>query len=181
MELDLDKRLDIYHEATKEVQDIYGGTETTAIIRGVADNLELEEPDRGVFVVTVGDIILGIYKKESLGQLLRDRLSFTEEQLNMVRGGLNDFLNKIPQSEENHSPTIISFRTAAEALAAQPSVASSVKQESPSPVKPLRTFADDVGLSRAHGYGAFRSNENQNTGVADDTVHRSSQDDIIGK
>ncbi len=47
-------------------------------------------------------------------------------------------------------------------------------------VKPLRTFAEDVELSRAHSYGAFRSNTPE-TEEDDEPVHRSSQDDIIKK
>lgn len=56
-----------------------------------------------------------------------------------------------------------------------------IQAETPhSNVKPLRTFAQDVELSRAHSYGAFRSNTPE---VEDDEepVHRSSQDDIIKK
>lgn len=47
-------------------------------------------------------------------------------------------------------------------------------------LKPIRTFTEDVNLSRAHGYGAFRS-DNSTTTEENDVVHRSSQDDIIGK
>lgn len=45
-------------------------------------------------------------------------------------------------------------------------------------VKPLRTFADDINLNRAHGYGAFRSGEST-AKKEDEEIHRSSQDDII--
>ena len=47
-------------------------------------------------------------------------------------------------------------------------------------VKPLRTFAEDVELSRAHSYGAFRSNTPE-AEEDDEPVHRSSQDDIMKK
>ncbi len=45
-------------------------------------------------------------------------------------------------------------------------------------LKPIRTFTEDVNLSRAHGYGAFRSDNNTPTEESD-VVHRSSQDDIL--
>jgi hypothetical protein len=46
-------------------------------------------------------------------------------------------------------------------------------------LKPLRTFAMDVDMNRAHGYGAFRSEDADNEGST--PVHRSNQDDIIKK
>lgn len=44
-------------------------------------------------------------------------------------------------------------------------------------VKPLRTFAEDVEISRAHSYGAFRGNDD--TTENEEGVYRSSQDDIM--
>lgn len=47
-------------------------------------------------------------------------------------------------------------------------------------LKPLRTFGEDVAISRAHSYGAFQSGEEHED--ADSTpVHRSNQDDILKK
>lgn len=46
-------------------------------------------------------------------------------------------------------------------------------------VKPMRTYSDDVNMSRAHSYGAFKPEGDD--GDPDEPVHRSNQDDIIGK
>lgn len=56
-----------------------------------------------------------------------------------------------------------------------------VKENTYSQVKPLRTFAQDVELSRAHSYGTFRGNNPQEEDDDGEPVHRSSQDDIIKK
>lgn len=53
--------------------------------------------------------------------------------------------------------------------------------EAQSNVKPLRTFAEDVEISRAHSYGAFRSGDDASSSEEDEPVYHSSQDDIIKK
>lgn len=54
------------------------------------------------------------------------------------------------------------------------------KENPYSNVKPLRTFAEDVELSRAHSYGTFRGN-NPEEEEDDEPTYRSSQDDIMKK
>ncbi len=46
-------------------------------------------------------------------------------------------------------------------------------------VKPMRTFPDDFNAGRAHSYGAFRPEGNDND--PDEPTHSTSQDDIIKK
>lgn len=73
---------------------------------------------------------------------------------------------------DNHGESVIS--TPAK------EVPKETKQSTEGNIKPLRTFAEDVELSRVHGYGTFQSGEV--TEDTDDTpVHRSNQDDIIKK
>jgi|GEM_PF-3245712 len=52
------------------------------------------------------------------------------------------------------------------------------KNIDPNSVKPLRTFAEDVEISRNHGYGVFRPQEEIGE---DQPIYSSSQDDIIKK
>lgn len=46
-------------------------------------------------------------------------------------------------------------------------------------VKPMRTFPDDFNAGRAHSYGAFRPEGDDND--PDETTHSSSQDDVLRK
>ncbi len=57
-----------------------------------------------------------------------------------------------------------------------PKITPEVKETIQNAVKPIRTFAEDVEISRAHSYGTFKSQTSEEEGV-----YRSSQDDIIKK
>ncbi len=45
-------------------------------------------------------------------------------------------------------------------------------------VKPMRTYSDDVNMSRAHSYGAFRP---QGEGDEDEPTHNTSQNDLLDR
>ncbi|OGG41453.1 hypothetical protein A2837_03005 [Candidatus Kaiserbacteria bacterium RIFCSPHIGHO2_01_FULL_46_22] len=164
----ISKRSELYKNAPENIRDIYAGEKTGELLRSAADSIGIT--DRVIykdFALTVGDVILGLYRKEQLGQLLQERLSFTTEQVDKVLITLNDLIRSVPNNEnaELPTPTVLA-----------PSTPSVVVQ---TPItKPLRTFAEDASLSRAHGYGAFRSPENTE-GAGAETIHRSNQDDII--
>src|SRR5690606_32494835 len=152
----------------------------TASKLGITDNLAYN-----TFALTIGDIILGTHSKESLGQMLKDRMDFNDEQVTVAEAGLRDFLNKLPNSKQGSDSSPVVFAPSPEPVVleeAKPVTTTDtlVEPKDNSELKPLRTFAMDVDMSRVHGYGAFKSGEAEQND--DETpVHRSSQDDIINK
>lgn len=190
--LDKESRLKLLKQAPPEIQELYSSEENGTVLSETAKRLGiLGEDAYDTFALTVGDIILGVHQKELLGQMLKDRMELSDEHVRIAEDGLREFLAKVPSRKTAEEPVVLPMspeltystdKLPTTATTNPPSASEiPVQNITELAVKPLRTFADDVGLSRAHGYGAFRSNENQDTGVADDTVHRSSQDDIIGK
>ena len=152
-------------------------------LRAVAEKIGVGNDDvYKNFAVTLGDIILGVYKKESLGQLLKDRLQLSEEQVKTAVSGLSNLLSQIPEIGQNKDakPFIMpklqtnSETGVEETIEVQENTEQ--RDEAFPTVKPLRTFSDDA--HNVHGYGSFR----QDLGNHDDTpVHRSAQDSVLTK
>jgi len=181
--LDKKVRLELLRQASPEIQEMYGNEENGQVISETADKLGVkDEATYDTFALTVGDIILGSHPKESLGQMLKDRMEFTDEQVKIATDNLSDFLNKIPKQKVTTGPMVVNAPKD-EMIKQEPLQATDTPQSTPAlnhELKPLRTFAEDVELSRVHGYGTFQSGEV--TEDKDDTpVHRSNQDDIIKK
>lgn len=170
-------RDELYKAATDQVKELYASEASGELLWEVAGKIGINggRPYRQ-FAMSVGDVILGIYKKESLPQLLKDRAGFSEEQIKIVIDNLAEFLEKIPD-HANAEPYVIPPTTTPEPSSV-PVETPQGKEVNPNIVKPLRTFAEDIGLSRAHGYGAFRGSDNKPKGEEGE-IHRSSQDDII--
>lgn len=168
--LDKEARLELLRQAPPEVRELYGNEENAASISAVAEHLGITDDDAyDTLALTIGDIILGSHRREELGALLKERLGFTDAQVMVVEIGVQGLLDQ-----------------AAKITAAAPPFAAALtdgKREAPpgaagAALPPIRTFADDVRLGRAHSYGAFQSGEAA-TAEADEPVYRSSQDDII--
>ncbi len=178
--LDKESRLKLLRQAPPEIQELYGGEENGRVLYTAAEKIgALDELAYNTFALTIGDIILGTHPKESLGQMLKDRMELTDEQIKLATTELNVFLSKVPQQKVNSPPIVVNAPR--EGLVDQAIVEE--KDTTPSTqthdVKPLRTFAEDVEFSRVHGYGSFKSGE---VGDTDDTpVHRSNQDDVLGR
>ena len=164
-------RNDLYKAAPANIQDLYSGEETGELLWRVSTQLGMTGGDTyRAFALAVGDVILGMYKKESLEVLLQQRLSLTAEQTKWIRDQLEPLLNKLPNNVGGEPPTV---------FAPPPSQAPPPPPPPPTTVKPMRTFQEDFDASRAHSYGAYRP-ENDGSDE-DEPVHRSNQDDIIRK
>lgn len=111
----------------------------------------------------------GITQKvtSDLFYIVDDLLKFTEEQFAGAEEEANSLIVTAPIDKS------------LEPLPTNSQSKNEIKLENPTLVKPLRTFAMDVDVSRAHGYGAFQSGEVQND--EDEPVHSSNQDDILKK
>lgn len=180
MDTNFDKRMETYNTASEAVQELYGSELTTQVIKKAGDTLNLQEPARGVFVITVGDIILGLYKKESLGQLLKDRLNLTEQQIITAENDLSPLMAKLTEIPEKTSTTPVLITAPTETSELTPEKPADQITKPPN-IEPLRTFARDVENSRTHGYGVFRNEETDTDTKNETTTHTSSQDDILGK
>lgn len=130
------------------------------------------------------------YVEENLFIIVDDILTFTDKELKddtETEEAVPVAQVALPATEKPIAPAPLppsgkpSFITKVDTPPAKPIAPEKPPQaETPhSNVRPLRTFAEDVELSRAHSYGAFRSNTRE--ADDDEPVHRSSQDDIIKK
>ncbi|OGG85566.1 hypothetical protein A2392_02210 [Candidatus Kaiserbacteria bacterium RIFOXYB1_FULL_46_14] len=192
-------RHELYKAAPDNIKDLYSGEDTGELLWNIAISIGINGGDSyRKFALAVGDIILGLYKKDSLAQILKDRLQLNVVQINEVITRLKPLLERIPELPNSPSgPVIFTPVTSGplpvetpDSIEAKPintntepesATNQQIAQVSNEPtVKPLRTFADDVGLSRAHGYGAFRSAEVSGE-REDKVVHKSSQDDLVKK
>lgn len=130
------------------------------------------------------------YVEENLFVIVDDILTFTDKELS-----LEEEVETTPQVQSISTqqsvapaplppsglPSFITKEDAPSAPKTEVPTAAPVKENPYSQVKPLRTFAQDVELSRAHSYGAFRGNTPKDGDDDEEPVHRSSQDDIIKK
>lgn len=181
--LDKKARLELLKASPLVVQEMYGSEENGQIISKTAKMLGInDELAYDTFALTVGDVILGSHTKESLGQMLKDRMELTDDQVKIATETLSDFLNKVPQQTVSASPTVINLPRE-DILKQDISTTGKIALDEPvqsHEVKSLRTFAEDVEFSRIHGYGTFKSGEPDED--TDNTpVHRSNQDDIMGR
>jgi len=155
MSFSKDKRMEIYKKSSEEVRELYGSTETGKIIMGVEESLGMSsEEDRSTFAIAIGDIILGLYKKESLNQILKDRLSLSDEQINEALQGLSEILDKIPEKKDP-TPTVINLHN--------------------NSIDNKVSASPDPDLHNAHGYGYMPKQETKN----EEPTVTSSQDDIF--
>lgn len=182
MESGKNKRHELYLQASNEVKELYAGEATgdllwnTAVEMGITGGQKYYD-----FALAIGDVILGLYKKTSLGTILKERMVFTDDQVTFVTKKLAPLIDQIPENVTTLAPTVIKLPSENIVLPAEekaPDKPVSTPEDAHD-LRPLRTFAMDVNMNRAHSYGAFKSTDDDNT---DDTpVHRSSQDDIIKK
>lgn len=170
MENGLNNRNELYKIAPENIRELYAGEETGELLWNTASRLGIKGGiTYKTFALAVGDIILGLYKKESLELLLQQKLNMTPEQTKWVHQELQPLLNKIPdEAIGGEAPTVL--LTPPPELSTQPTL---------TPVKPMRTFPDDFNAGRAHSYGAFRPEGDDSD--PDEPTHTTNQDDVLRK
>lgn len=127
--------------------------------------LESLRTDNEVSTIYSADLVAEIEKfvheiRKQKGLVVEEEVSNTDVSIS------EEHKNEVPQRGPGDIP---------ESTANEPE-SIPISAEKPT-VKPLRTFADDVQISRAHGYGAFRSPSN--SGDDQEPAHRSNQDDVL--
>lgn len=167
-------RNDLYAASPDLIKDLYSGEDTGELLWNAAVRVGINGgKSYRTFALAVGDVILGIHKKSSLPQILKDGVGLTEEQVNTVLADIKTLLDKLPETNSSITSPIPNFERTPDPTSV------GTNNANYSAVKPLRTFAMDVDVSRAHSYGAFQSEEAQND--EDEPVHSSNQDDILKK
>lgn len=168
-------RLELLRKSSPEIQNMYGDEEVGNVLTTVANNLGItEDKSYEVLALAFGDIILGLYKKTSLPQILKDRLQLTDDQITLAMEELKELLEKIPEAA-----TAADYVNVIPPTTIVPPTAPTPINEPLVTVKPMRTFPDDFNAGRAHSYGAFRPEGEDNDG--DEPIHSSSQDDVLRK
>lgn len=173
MSLEQQQREEILDSANDTVRRLYSDPLSGKFLWELFCSTNPGEPNYSQytqFAVAVGDIILGIHKKETLPQLLSYKIKgATETQINNLVKGLAPFLAQIPDQSSIDTQS--------------PEDASNPKNTTSTPaqltaVKPMRTYSDDVNMSRAHSYGAFRP---QGEDDEDEPTHNTSQNDLLDR
>ncbi|MEX0912921.1 MAG: hypothetical protein WDZ56_00150, partial [Candidatus Paceibacterota bacterium] len=145
-------------------------------VERLQESLEVEADKAGQISANV---------EENLFVIVDDMLAFAEEQLTEdskeeVTPETKAAPIKPPVPEPLPPSNKPSFITKAAAPPSKPETPTepAKKENDPAKLRSLRTFAEDVELSRAHSYGAFRSHQPQDEDDDKEPVHQSNQDDI---
>ena len=164
MEINLEKRKEMYLSSSPEIQKMYdsGGLELVATAKKIGI---VDEDIYKKFTIAIGDIILGMYKKESLSQILKDRLQLSEEKVNTVVTDLSDLLARIPQNEPG---------TDTKPFVMPPLQTTNMAVQK---LEPTHTFKSD--MQGVHGYGVFLEKKEEEK--ADIPTISSFQDSLLKK
>ncbi len=201
-----EKMQERYRMLPDEIVELFEYGTVDQVIDDCVKEFGLRDYHRPLLQMEVDLVLFLFLTRTGLAERLQDSLEIEEIRANLIAQKLNDdlfiivdelltFVEEQFSGEVSDDPTIViapAPLTIEPASQAAPSTLSEVSKdpnltESATPpntaptkdteLKPLRTFAMDVDMSRVHGYGAFKSGEAEKD---DDTpVHRSSQDDIL--
>ena len=186
--------IDAYKKADPEVRSLIDAPDITIFVDKLLEKNKAWIPFRNDLVNLIVDIVLGtISLRAAMDTLQTDQETaklYTPEFSTEIESYIhdlrastkisdkeNDKIGKIIEEANMKQPVIISMTQPQSGVKSE-ATAQATTTSDESAVKPIRTFAMDVDVSRAHGYGAFRSGEEDD---GDEPVHRSSQDDIIKK
>jgi len=97
MELDLKIRRNKLHTLSKELQGLYWKPENGERIYKVFQKFNLAEEKYKLYATAVGDIILGFYPKEQLGNLLEKDAQIPKETADKISAELQEFLSPVPE------------------------------------------------------------------------------------
>lgn len=198
-----------YLELPEEVTELFEYGTVEHVIDDLIKEFGLRSSDKDTLKMEIELVLMGFLTREGLPERLRDSLSIEENRANEISEKLNedlfvivgDYINfvelKFSEGGDIKEPKIIvppkQNETPKEPLiVAPPKPKESAPEKEPetkpkveekentySKVKPLRTFAMDVDMSRAHSYGTSAPSQEQDED--DEPVHSSSQDDILKK
>ncbi len=187
------KMRDRYAELPDEVRELfeYGTVEQT--LQKISQEFGLKNEDISLLQMEVDLILYGFLTRVDLALRLQESLSIEELRAKQIAKRLEEdlfviveqFLTYIEgllnENEDFGRPLITTQIKESSSQTPESSVSTGDQPEDvTTSIKPLRTFAEDVELSRVHGYGSFQSGE-----VGDETddtpVHHSSQDDVLKK
>lgn len=184
-------RDEAYKSAPEYIKNIYAGEDTGELLSNIAHQINLS--DRSLyrtFALSIGDVILGLQPVSNIKAILMERLNMAESQAQTVVIGLQPLIKKLTSSPKQPLENIFVPKKPSGSFIATTASSDITTERTPKQteraytekdlavVKPLRTFAEDVEISRAHGYGAFRGSNSENKSD-DEPIHRSSQNDLL--
>ncbi len=193
----------------EEITELFEYGTVDQVIDECMSEFGLRDYHRAALRMEIELVLFLFFTRAGLSERLRDSLEIEEIRANLIAQKLNDDLfiivdglltfveQQFSGTRDEMPPVVLTPEVATTDSAAgpietppaprpaeQPPADSETSPNTPqtkdTELKPLRTFAMDVDMSRVHGYGAYKSGEAEADG--DDTpVHRSSQDDIMKK
>lgn len=180
-----------YRELPEEITELFEYGTVTQVIDRIVKEFGLREESKELLQMEIEMVLFFFLTREGLAARLIDSLEINETRAAEIAKQLDDDLfvivdDLLTYAEQQFAgtdmptPTLITDAPLEPKPASETSTTVPVIPESPQQLKPLRTFAMDVDMSRIHGYGAFKSDDPEGDTDAAPT-YSSSQDDIIKK
>lgn len=174
------------------------------VVEETVKEFGLNEDQRALLLMEIELILYFFYTRKGLVERLKDSLEIDQVRATQIAAKLesdlfiivDDFLDAIekefeaediemPITVDNQPETVSSVDVTVTPPTTPPVPATSTPQtETPAAstpltaVKPMRTYSDDVNMSRAHSYGAFKPEGDD--GDPDEPTHSSNQSDLLG-
>lgn len=182
--------LERYKDLPKEITDLFEYGTVEVIIDTVVKEYALKETQKNALLMEIEMVLYMFLTRDGFENRIQESLEVpTETAVDIAYRVENELfiivdpiLSHFEQELKNLSELEVVSNTTPLHEILEPATTSPEIQKPADTLpglRPIRTFTEDVNLSRAHGYGAFRSNETETS--TEEDVHRSSQDDIIGK
>ena len=164
-----EQRKERYRQLSENVQWFYSSPEAGAKMWSTAQSIGMNDDEKyTAYAITVGDVLLGLEKKENLLVNLKNQLDISEDDANKLISNLADFLKNAEVALNDWKENID-----AQSKKLDAGVENTLNSASYN-VKPLRTMDGDA--KNIHGYGAFRA-----PAAEDEPVHSSSQESVMKK
>ena len=176
------------------IRDLYTFDTVDVIISNAAKEFDLTEEQASLLKIEV-DLIISLFEsRDDLIDRLINEFGFEEVKAINIKQFLDDNLFIIIEQILEAADTerilneVENLNMVSEGMAStnttfhteRPTITETLpSSETDVTVKPLRTFSQDVDISRAHSYGAFKGSDNKPDNPTDEPIISSSQDDII--
>ncbi len=179
-----------YRELPDELTELFEYGSVDHIIGEIKREFGLREEEVVALRMEIELVLYCFLPKSGLAERLQESSGVDIEKARLISRKLTQELfvvvdDILTEVEKQFSEDMATVGPPVIVVPPAPSEQTSVDPQTASPdiddnnqLKPLRTFAMDVDMNRAHGYGAFHSGEQTED---EEPVHRSSQDDIIKK
>lgn len=183
-----------YKELPEEVVELFEYDTVTQVMEDTVREFGLRDTDVPVLKMEIEMVLYFFLSREGFAERLQESLEIEKTRAEEIAKKINtdlfalveSYLSLAEQESANNTvtaedlPSVIVAPPIQTQPTPEPALTEVPKEEKYAQVKPIRTFAMDVDISRAHSYGAT-AQPNSEGEEEEEPVHRSNQDDILKK